>query len=167
MSSKLLLFILFYWMGATLRLDTSILQLGRPVDLLHYLWIRRSSTVLVVLGVADEWRLLVWVRWETAHGVLYKRILCPIFHLVAGVCVGLRQAEDGVRAVEKVDHAGAVVNPQKVHEKSDHHVFLGLTWDLILPGLTNSFKFYDLKLLRFVQVLKALGIILNFIAILV
>lgn len=106
-------------MIATLWLDTGIL-LSRSIDLLHHFLVGRGGAVSLV--VANK-GLLVRGRRETAHSLLNNVALSAIFD----VCVGLHQIKDGVSVVEEVDHAGAVVNPQKVHEESDHHVLLGLT----------------------------------------
>ena len=67
----------------------------------------------------------------------------------------------GVSVIEEVDHARVVINPQKVHDESDHHVLLGFACDFILSRFTNSFKFHNLELLGFVQVLDAFGVVLN------
>lgn len=143
------------------RLDTRILIGPLSIDLLHNFRVGGIVGLVVSTGVHEGG--LLECGWRQIAQSVFDQVTLRVssLGLIGCVLVGFQQVKNVVVAIEKVDRAGGVVNPQKVHEKSDHHVLLGFTSDFILPRFTNGFKFYNLKLLRFVQILKALAIGFN------
>jgi len=68
----------------------------------------------------------------------------------------LQHFEDGVAAIEELDHLVVMLCEQEVDEEADHHVRMGFNHYFVGPGLSNHLVLNNLELLQFLQIILVL-----------